>query len=312
MALRWRQKVMLLKIESAYDTDATPTGAADAVLMENVEITPLAGGTIDRKTVRPWRGAEKKLLVNTHVALGFTVELAGAGAVDTAPAYGAALRACALSETITPTTGPVEYDPVSSGDESVTAHFHLDGSKHAITGLRGDVSEILFKKDQIPTVKFDMLGTYVGPVAAADPTPTFTPWKDPVAATTVNTPTFTLHGFAGILEELTLKLGLDVKRIARIGDERTEIDDRAASGAITIEAPALGTKDFFAIAKAETTGALQLIHGVGDGNIVQLDAPNVQLLNPRYGESEGTAMLLVDLNLVPGAAGDDEFKITTK
>ena len=72
----------------------------------------------------------------------------------------------------------------------------------------------------------------------------------------------------------------------------------------TLEAAALA-------ALAETTGALQLIHGVGTGNVITIDAPNVQLLNPRYTESEGDTMLEMDLSLIPGSGGDDELKITT-
>ena len=69
--------------------------------------------------------------------------------------------------------------------------------------------------------------------------------------------------------------------------------DRQTVGSVVIEAPAIGTKDFFTLVDNETLVALQLVHGTVAGNIVQIDAPKVQLKNPTYSDSDGIAMLTI-------------------
>jgi len=64
-------------------------------------------------------------------------------------------------------------------------------------------------------------------------------------------------------------------------------------------------------AKGDTTEALQLIHGASAGGIVALDAPKVQVMNPRYVDLDGIAMLEMELSIVPDA-GDDDFLITIR
>ena len=63
--------------------------------------------------------------------------------------------------------------------------------------------------------------------------------------------------------------------------------------------------------KANTLGALQIVHGTVAGNIVQVDAPKVQLLEPSYGESQQLVTIAAGLRLTPDT-GDDDIKITVK
>ena len=126
MALKFRKKVILGKIESVYGTDPTPAGSTDAILCRNVEITPLQGETETRDLVRSNIGAQQVIHVGTHVGITFEVEMAGAGAAGTAPAYGPLLRACALSQTISAGVSVV-YAPIDASEESVTLHFFIDG-----------------------------------------------------------------------------------------------------------------------------------------------------------------------------------------
>lgn len=305
-----RKKVLLVKIESAYGTDSAPTGAANAILVANLTATPFEAETIQRETVQPYLGARGVFHVGQRVRLEFDVEIAGAGAAGTAPGYGPLLRGCGFSETISAGVD-VAYAPVSESFESLTLHFHQDGSKHALVGARGNV-ELRANVKQIPVMHFTILGLYVAPAAASDPTPTLSAFITPLSVSNDNTPTFALHSFAGKLASLTLNPNNQVVHRELVGEESVQITDRQAGGQITIEAPALGSKDFFAAAVAETQGPLQLIHGGTAGNIVQLDAANVQLVNPQYADSDGIVMLQMGLVLVPGASGDDELSITVK
>jgi hypothetical protein len=64
--------------------------------------------------------------------------------------------------------------------------------------------------------------------------------------------------------------------------------------------------------RTNATGNLTLTHGTVAGQIVELSAPNVQLLTPKYGEVSGVTTLEMGFNLVPTAAGNDEFSLTYK
>jgi hypothetical protein len=183
--------------------------------------------------------------------------------------------------------------------------------RHKFLGARGNVGFKL-AAGGIPQFSFDLLGLHVAPDEVALPTPTLTGFQKPMPATDANTPTFSLHAFDAILSEITLDLANAVQPRFLINAESVELQDRAGAGSCTIEAPSLASKNYFTAAKDGTTGALQLVHGVGAGKIVQLDAPAVQVLRPAYAELHGNAALKLDLVLTPTSAGNDEIKITVK
>ncbi len=62
----------------------------------------------------------------------------------------------------------------------------------------------------------------------------------------------------------------------------------------------------------DTVGELQMVHGSTAGNILQIDMPGVQLMDPRMSSLNGRRMLQANLKLNPGATGNDEITITAK
>jgi len=52
-----------------------------------------------------------------------------------------------------------------------------------------------------------------------------------------------------------------------------------------------------------------MVHGTTAGNIVALDAPKVQLLQPAYEDSNGILMIKMNLALIPDV-GNDEITLT--
>lgn len=305
----WRKKALLAAVEAVYGTDEVPTGAANAILASNVALRPLEGGEVSRENIQPFLGGRGEILVDTHVGLDFEVEMAGAGAVDTPPAYGPLLRACGLAETITATTS-VAYDPVSESFESCTIYINIDGVLHKLLGARGTV-EMVLAKSQIPKYRFRFLGLFVAASDTALPTTDTSAFQTPLVASTTNTPTFTIDGFQGVLEELTVNLANDVQGRFLIGSESIQLVDREATGQAKIELVTVATKDFFGLARAKTRVPLALVHGTVAGNIVQIDAPAVEIGRPSYEESQGITMLTMPLKPIPNA-GDDEITITTR
>jgi len=311
--LFWRKKLLLSKIESSYGVDSSPAAATDAVLIQasDVTLTPLEAEELPRDVVRAGgeKGAFLRQLVGKHVVLEFSVEMAGSGTVDTPPAYGTLLRACGLAETINTTTS-VQYDPVSESEESVSVYMHIDGVLHKLLGARGNVS-LEFAVRQKPRYQFRLVGLFAAVTDVAFPSPTYANQQQPLPVSNENTPTATLHGTSILFSNLNADLGNAVVHDELVGSEEMIIEDREASGEVTIEAVTVATKDWFGAVTAETLDALQVVHGTVAGNIVQIDAPKVQLLSPRYDNRAGKAMLTMGLNLTPDS-GDDELRITTQ
>lgn len=310
MALSSKKRLLLAKIETTYGTDAVPTGAANAIMTSGLTITPLAGSTVSRDIDRAVLGNDTKIHVGSHVAIELGVEIAGAGAAGSAPAYAPLLRACGFSETLTATI-KAEYKPVSGSFESLSMYFSLDGQRHKLLGARGSVS-LELNAQKIPMYKFKFLGLWDDPASAADPTPTWSAFQVPLPITKTNTPTATLHAVAAILHELSLDMACKVTPRMVVGAESIELVDREPAGNVKMDAPALSTKNWFTTAKANTTGVMSIVHGTAAGNIVQLDAPAVQLLEPKYSEADGVVTLDAGLSLIPTDAGNDELVITVK
>lgn len=96
-------------IASALETDyadggeagvTVPTAGLNAVLAQNVKITPINGELVKRQFVQRFMGGRPSVRVGQHELIEFEVELAGAGTPGTAPALGPLLRLSGLAETL--------------------------------------------------------------------------------------------------------------------------------------------------------------------------------------------------------------------
>lgn len=309
MSLKFRDKTLLAKIETDYGQDAAPTGAANAIQVMDVTITPQDGETVTHDYVRPDLGARPQIPVNTHVSLEFSVSVAGSGAAGTVPAYGVLLRGAGMAEIVTADTD-VRYQPVGSDEESLTLYFNLAGNRHKVLGSRGSVA-VDFQSGQLPRFQFKYTGLYVGPDASAQPAIDLAPFIQPIPVNNANTPDFSVHGYSAVLRSLNLDLGVQPRHRDYVNSAAVLIADRQGSGSASIEAPAIGTKDFFATALDAILGPVGIVHGITAGNIVQVDCPKVQVIKPRYGDDNGIALMEMDLVPIPDA-GNDELVITVK
>jgi hypothetical protein len=177
-------------------------------------------------------------------------------------------------------------------------------------GLRG-APRFEFANGQVPKLFVAYTGLPVAPDDNALPVGDFTGWVEPLVVNKVNTPTFTLHGYACALASLSIDMGAVLAYRDWVNAKDVQVTNRAPTLAVTIEAPTIAQKNYFSAISGATLDALQLIHGVGAGNIVQIDCPKVLLTNPRYGESQGITTLTMDGELLP-SAGNDEIKFTVK
>jgi hypothetical protein len=307
MPLLLRKRLILIETEATYGTDPVPDGA-DAVLVRDLNITPLQSDVVSRDLVRPYLGASEQLLANTRVECTFSVELAGSGTVATAPAYGKALKACGLSETVAAGVS-VTYAPVSASFSSVTIYYNIDGVLHKVTGARGTFT-LNGSVGEIPTIDFTFTGIYNTPTDTAAPTPTYANQATPVIFKNGNTDGFELLSYAGCLQSVSFDIGNTLVYRELINcTKQTLITDRRSTGSVTLEAVTMATKNYFTAALTDSSlGNLLFQHGQTPGNIVDFASTNIDIGDVSYGDQDGIAMLTIPYTAVPTAAGN-EFSI---
>jgi hypothetical protein len=308
MPLLSRKRLILAKTETTYGTDPTPTGAANAILVRNLEITPLQADTVSRDLIRPYLGTSDQLLAQTRVEVSFEVELAGAGAAGTAPAYGPVLKACGLSETVVATTS-VTYAPVSATFSSATIYYFNDTIRHKLTGCRGTFT-LNAEVGAIPFITFNLTGIYNAPTDETVPTPTYANQAAPLIFKNGNTSNFSIFSYSGCLQSLNFELANEMIYRELVGcSKEVLITNRAPSGTCVIEAPSIATKDFFTIANGSTTGSISFQHGATAGNIVTFTTAQSDIGSPTYSDQDGIQMLNLPYLAIPTSAGNDELSL---
>lgn len=314
-----RNRVLLAKIESSYGVDPTPTGAANAILVSNLEINPLNAQNVDRELIRGYFGGNEHLVGTAYLDVSFDCELAGSGTAGTAPAWGPLLRAAGFAEAVTASTR-VDYTPVSSALESVTIYYHKDGVLHKALGCRGSV-QVKMGIGERPMLMFKFMGLDGGISAVANATPTLTAWQKPLVITDPNTNDVKLGctysagslsgGTAYPSRGLEIDVGAAVAHVPLLGGESIDLTNRDVSGKVTFDLTAAQEVTFMGNVKTNTTQSLGLEHGTTAGNIIIVHAPTVQLINPKDEEVEGRLLIGYDLRVIP-SSGNDELRICLK
>jgi hypothetical protein len=278
-------------------------------LVRELEITPQSSDTVERELIRPYLGASQVLLANTKVEITFQVELAGSGTAGTAPRYGAILKACGFSETVSASTS-VTYAPVSANPSSATIYYNVDGVLHKITGCRGTF-KLSGEVGEIPYIEFEMTGIYNAPTDTALATAVYTNQATPLVFKNGNTSSFELFSYAGCLQSIELEVGNEILYRELVGcTKQTLITDRKVTGTVMIEAVSLATKNYFATALSDATlGNLQFTHGVTAGNIVTVSSSTIDLGDVSYDDADGVQMLSIPVVAIPSSAGNDEVSL---
>jgi hypothetical protein len=311
MPLFTRKRLLLAAVESTYGT--APTFAAgDALLVSNLDITPLDVNLLDRELVLPFFGNREKIVGQRMASVTFDVELAGSGTAGTAPRWGRCLRACGFGEAVSAGTS-VTYTPATDNIVGLRLDFNADGNRHLVTGARGTAT-INLAAGEIPKISFEMMGIYNAVAKGTPVTPTFANQAQPVVVNSQNTTGVTVFDFTACMESFNLSLNNETpfRQLAGCATN-IPITQRAPSGELSIEAPLAGSgtgeKDFFALVSDQTLGEIEWQHGQTAGNIVTFNAPTCNLDGPTLGDSDGIMMLNLPFMPIPSSAGNDEFTL---
>lgn len=317
-----RKAVIAAKIHATYTVDPLPTGAENAMLVSNVSIEALNAETKDRDVIRAYLGAAEQLMGSRYKSIGFDVELAGAGTVAVAPAWGALLRACGFAETITATVR-VDYTPISNAFEAVAIYYWDDGVLHKLLGARG-TAQVKLGVGEIPRMSFKFVGLDGGDAAQVNPSATLTAFKVPQVVTDQNTGALTwgathATGVAPALtggttqasQGLELDLGVAATFTPLIGGETVPITKREVTGFVALDLSAADTITF--LDKARTAGlqSLGMRHGTVANEKTLVYCPSVQVTKPEKREINGMRLEGFGIRALPTAAGNDELRIVT-
>ncbi len=317
-----RNTVILLKSEVTYGVDPIPAGATDALLVSNLSINPFNVTAVDRDLIRSYLGASESLIGAKYVDLSFDLELAGAGTVAAAPAWGPSLLACAMAQTIT-AAARVDYTPVSAGYGSTTIYWYDDGLLHKATGARGAP---VFKMgiNNRPVISYKFTGLYSTPTVAGNPSTTLTAWKTPQLISPANTLNLMFGGThatatapliaAGTSypsQGIEVDMGAKVDFNPLLGGETVDFTARTATAKVTVDATATQEAAFYSQAEAGTLQSIGLSHGTVANQKVLIWLPSVQITNVQKAEANGKRLIALDLKCLPSATGNDEVRIVT-
>lgn len=311
MSKSMKQILVLAVAQSVRGTPVVPAPGTNAILARATTPSLIDAEFVSRQLIRPYKGTSPQLAVGVHRTFECEVELAGSGAAGTVPKFDPLLKACGFASTVTAGTSVV-YTPVSSGEPLLTLYCYLDGILFKMTDTNATLS-LEFNAKQIPVMKFKFMGDYSD--ATDTPLPTgavYTGFTQPLTVGKDNTPTFNIHGVAAACSALTIDLAAQQTYRDIIGFKGAISPDRQPTGSATIELDTIASKNWGAAVKNGAQGALQLVHGTAPGNIVQIDAPALQISSaPTIQDQDSVAMLSMNF-MLPPAAGNDELILTFK
>jgi hypothetical protein len=321
-----RNSAILAKIETTYGTDASPTGASNAVLVSNLSINPLNAQNVSRDLIRPFFGGSEQLVGSASVQVSFDVEFQSSGSMTTPaiPAWEPLVQACGYKAGVGTAGSRVEFDLESDYSllKSATIYYHDDGVLHKLLGARG-TCQLKLGIGQRPVYSFTFTGLDGGVTAAANPSVTLTGFKTPLVVTDPNTGALTLGctysagalsgGTEYISSGLDLDLGnavnfIDLLGTASASGQTVEITQREMTGKVSFDLTAANEVTFMSTVKAATTQSIGLVHGTAAGYKMLVFAPSVQLINPRKEDANGRRIVGFDLRVLP-SAGNDDLKI---
>jgi hypothetical protein len=306
-----RKKFLIAKIESTYGTDPSPVGGSDAVQVTNLEVTPIESDNVQAAAYQGFLGNSTRgtLVANKRVSVTFDIELAGSGTAGTAPAFGPLLKSCGLSEAIVSSTS-VTYAPVSSSFSSATIYCFYDGTRHKITGARGTVS-FNMTAGQFAVASFNFIGIYNAPDdTALSGSFTVANQAAAIEVNDTNVTTATFHGVTSSrIESFDLALNNELLYKETASNKEVLITNRAPGGTAVIEAPAVGTTDFFAKAVASATDSTSIVLGSTAGNIVTVNAAQTDITGCSYADTNGVIALSMPYLALPTTAGNNEMSL---
>lgn len=300
--------LMLVKEESVYGTDPTPTAANNSILVSKPTIKEVAAPA-ERAASGGSMSPLAAKLGSVYVEITFQAELKGSGSKGTAPRIGDLFEACGALETVSAGSS-VSYTPKSESFKSVTIYLYKDGRLHVIKGARGS-AKMTDAANKQAMVEFSMKGLYTAPTDTAMPTDA--DFEDTVAPVCKGQ-TVSLNSVTSLnIETSELDFGNNVvalpSKIATNGIGSCEITGRKPVLSVNPESVAISTLDLRAL-MLTTPIAYSEVIGSAAGNIITISVPKYNMEAPEYGDRDGKTIETIKGTCTRSAdTGNDEWSI---
>lgn len=285
-------------------TASAVTGSATAGTTTTITLEAGASATDDSYT-----GASITVSGDTRIIIGYV------GATKVATVH-KAFTSAPTNGTAYTITANATYTPISTGFESLTIYYNVNGVRHKLTGAKGSVSFTMNALER-PSMKFTFTGMYNAVADASEATPVYTGFQIPKTIGTDNTVAsiagkLTDGSATGVqLQSWSLDMANAVKHRQLVGAESVILTDRAPAGSISMEATTVAFKDWFSYVRNSSTDIFFIENGVDAGNRVNIFCPKLQLAQPSYADSDGIAMFNANIIALPNVA-NDEVRIVVK
>lgn len=316
-----RSSAVLLKNEAVVGTDAIPTGGANAMLVGDVDVRPLVANNVNRDRLRAFIGGNVSLVGTKYKEISFNVEAVGSGTLGTAPAWGPALRSCAMAEVVTAGVR-VDYTPITDNQETCSIYAWKDGVRHILLAAKGEWS-LTLKAGGMPMFTFRFMGIDGGESVQTNPTVTLTNWRVPQVLTDAFTqdlvsggtvsptgaPSIT-GGSAIVSNGIELSSGNEVSFTPLIGLETIDVTAREVTGNTSLDETATQEVARMALVRANNLAALSLLHGTVAGDKLLVHLASAQFSEMGYEDVNGKLMQRYSVRGVP-VNGNDEVRIVT-
>ena len=310
MLERFRNRALLLKVETTEGTDATPTAAADAFQLMDGS-SGLTSEKIERDIDRPFFGNTP--FVNTNVR-GFIeggFEIVPPSAAITAASKAsidALLRVGGMAKTFV--AGPpavLRYNPVTNAIASGTAYFYQAGTLWKLTGSRANVSSIAMEIGNYLRGQCRIEGNCQQVEEAALPAGLdYSAFTTPIAGSTESME-MRVNGIAVEGKALSLDFGTTLTTAEHTEARVNRITDRKATFTARFYRPARATLAPFALWKA---GAIVPLFGTITDPVSGLQSKLTirgQIEDVKPTEIDGDYGYEISGRAVPSDTGGDEF-----
>ena len=302
--IREDSQVLLVKSETAYNTDSTPTGS-NALEVFNIDISSEFSKK-ESEVMKGFLGANKSVTTAKHVKVKFDFYLTGSGTAGIAPPHAPVLLAGAMAEVVA-TGASVTYTPVQDNLDSATVYWRSGKLQHKVTGVRGTISTD-FQNGDFRRATFDGFGFYHAPtVEAGEITGVdFSGLELPVAFANDTTTTCSFFGKNVQAKSISPSFGANFKFVDLVNHQEVELTDRNGSVTANFRVSDADYVDFVAKSENSTTGSLSLIVGTTTGNIVEVSIPVLSITDtPNISYEDGIGYLSVNASITPLTANSD-------
>jgi hypothetical protein len=304
----FRERALLLKVESTEGTDAVPTPALDAFQLFDGS-SGVAGDVVEREIDRPYFTNNPFVVANPRAFIEGSFEIvppAVPGNVTTGiAAIDALLRIGGMARTLVASPGQTRYNPISTAIPSGTAYWYHAGTHKKVTGARAALSAIEMAVGNYMRGQLRIEGNYQTVDEATVTGLVYTPFAAPRVGSTESM-ALSCNGFNVEGKSLSIDFGTEQRTIEHTEARLNRITDRRATFTARMYRPTLASFNPWTLWRVGTIIPIVGIHNEIDNRVTRLEV-NAQIEGINEVDIDGDLGLEITGRCIATSAGGDEF-----